>query len=108
MESKTNGVKVFGILSMADTAAFMIVSITFLILISLPLQTYSAMCTDPDKSTAFFGGYGAAQHDFHLGLGKNPKIDTNSSQYSQDYKQGYHDGWSDAELNINSLERSVC
>ena len=107
MESKTKRKNVFGTLSRTDGAVFMIVSIIFFLLTSLPLKGYSAMCSDPNKSTAFFGGYGGVQHDFHSD-GKNPNVDSNSSQYSPDYKQGYHEGWSDAELNINSLERSVC
>ena len=48
-----------------------------------------------------------AQNDFHAGHAKNENVNNTNSQYGQDYKQGYKDGWSDAEFNINVIERSL-
>jgi hypothetical protein len=31
-----------------------------------------------------------------------------SSNYISDYKQGYKDGWNDAQYSVNVLESSIC
>jgi hypothetical protein len=87
---------------MIATSAFM------LLLITIPMKSYGALCAKPDKSTAYFNGYDAAQSDFHSGHAQNQNVTSSSSQYSQDYKQGYKDGWDDAQYNVNVLESSIC
>jgi hypothetical protein len=87
---------------MIATSAFM------LLLITIPMKSYGALCAKPDKSTAYFNGYDAAQSDFHSGHPQNQNVTSSSSQYSQDYKQGYKDGWDDAQYNVNVLESSIC
>jgi len=82
------------------------VTVIFLLLITIvPIKGYAALCGEPNKSTTYFSGYEAAQEDFHSGHGENPVLKSSSNQ---DYKQGYKDGWNDAQYNVNVLEHSIC
>jgi hypothetical protein len=104
METETKSVSV-----KAGAASVFSAFVTFLLLLTIiPTEGYAALCSDPNKSTGYFSGYLAAQNDFHAGHAKNENVNNTNSQYGQDYKQGYKDGWSDAEFNINVIERSLC
>lgn len=82
------------------------VTMTFLLVITIvPIKGYAALCGEPNKSTAYFSGYEAAQEDFHSGHRENQAVKSSSNQ---DYKQGYKDGWNDAQYNVNVLEHSIC
>jgi hypothetical protein len=89
------------------TAAVIIyATMIFLLLITIvPIKGYAALCGEPNKSTTYFSGYEAAQEDFHSGHGENQALKNSSNQ---DYKQGYKDGWNDAQYNVNVLEHSIC
>src|ERR687887_254079 len=71
------------------------------VLTVMPMRTYAALCAKPDKSTTYFSGYEATQSDFHNGHPQNQTITGANSPYSPDFKQGYKDGWNDAQYNVN-------
>ena len=79
-----------------------------LLLIIMPVRSYEALCAKPERSTTYFNGYAAAQSDFHDGRPQNQTVTSANSQYSPDYKQGYKDGWNDAQYNVNVIQNSIC
>ena len=79
-----------------------------LVLTVMPMKAYAALCAKPEKSTTYFNGYDAAQSDFHSGRPQNQTVTSANSQYSPDYKQGYRDGWNDAQYNVNIIQNSIC
>jgi hypothetical protein len=90
------------VLIIASTAVFL------LLLTIIPFRGYAALCAKPEKSTTYFNGYVAAQSDFHDGRPQNQNVTSANSQYSPDYKQGYKDGWNDAQYNVNVIQNSIC
>jgi hypothetical protein len=79
-----------------------------LVLTVTPMKGYAALCAKPEKSTTYMNGYDAAQSDFRDGRQQNQNITSANSQYSPDYKQGYKDGWNDAQYHVNVIENSIC
>jgi|SRR5215212_1090726 hypothetical protein len=79
-----------------------------LVLTVTPMKGYAALCAKPEKSTTYMNGYDAAQSDVRDGRLQNQNITSANSQYSPDYKQGYKDGWNDAQYHVNVIENSIC
>lgn len=93
----------------SGTSLLLIASIIIaLVLTVTPMKGYAALCAKPEKSTTYMNGYDAAQSDFRDGRQQNQNITSANSQYSPDYKQGYKDGWNDAQYHVNVIENSIC
>jgi hypothetical protein len=82
---------------------------TFLLLVTImPMKGHAALCVKEDKSATYINGYDAAQSDFRDGRSQNQNVTSADSQYSADYKQGYKDGWNDAQYHVNVIHNSIC
>lgn len=97
-------------LRMASGASLLLIAtVTFLLILTvMPMKGHAALCAKPEKSTTYINGYDAAQSDFHAGSTQNQNVTSANSQYSPDYRQGYKDGWNDAQYNVNIIENSIC
>jgi hypothetical protein len=103
---KKNGRTVY---AASRTSLLLTATITFLLLLTtMPMKGYAALCAKPEKSTIYINGYDAAQSDFHDGRPQNENVTSANSQYNPDYKQGYKDGWNDAQYNVNVIQNSIC
>ena len=93
----------------SGTAVLLIATIIIaLVLTVTPMKGYAALCAKPEKSTTYMNGYDSAQSDFRDGRQQNQNVTSANSQYSPDYKQGYKDGWNDAQYNVNVIQNSIC
>src|SRR5919199_4280689 len=91
----------------SETSLLLLIATTMTILLVptlMPMKGDAALCAKPEKSTTYFNGYDAAQSDFHSGRQQNQTVTSADSQYSPDYKQGYKDGWNDAQYNVNIIQ----
>jgi hypothetical protein len=104
MEKNTSATR-----EVSGTSLLLIATITIAIVLTFsPMKGYAALCAKPEKSTTYVNGYDAAQSDFRDGRQQNQNITSANSQYSPDYKQGYKDGWNDAQYHVNVIQNSIC
>jgi hypothetical protein len=104
MKKNTNAVR-----EASGTSLLLIVSITIALVLTItPMKGYAALCAKPEKSTTYMNGYDAAQSDFRDSHQQNQNVTAANSQYSTDYKQGYMDGWNDAQYHVNVIQNSIC
>jgi hypothetical protein len=93
----------------SGTSLLLVVSITIALVLTItPMKGYAALCAKPEKSTTYMNGYATAQSDFRDRHQQNQNVTAANSQYSPDYKQGYMDGWNDAQYNVNVIQNSIC
>ena len=91
------------------TSLLLIATITIALVMTVtPMKGYSALCVKPEKSTTYMNGYEAAQSDSSGGRQQNQNVTSANSQYSPDYRQGYKDGWNDAQYHVNVIQNSIC